>query len=117
MSLGGFPRLLTRPFRLLGYVIYYLNEVVQSNLRVAKDVLSFRSDFADGVINVHAPVDNDIQLMLLMNMITMTPGTISLYYDEVTHDLFIHLMYLDEEQELRRKIKDFYLPFVKEVWS
>lgn len=106
-----------RPFRLLGFILFYNKEIFMSNMRVAYDILSPVS-YAQEKITVLSlkALTSEIQVVVLMNLITMTPGTISLDYDSFQKKLRVHMMFRDEEQDLQQKINRIYVPFLKEVF-
>jgi len=82
----------------IGLILYFLKELVVSSLRVAKDVLKpGKLTMKSGVISVPLDVTTDFQITLLANMISLTPGTLSLDVSEDRKTLFIHAMYIDEQ--------------------
>ena len=44
--------------------------------------------------------------MLLANLVSLTPGTLSLEVSEDRRVLYIHAMFVDDRDALRRQIKD-----------
>lgn len=81
----------------LSLLFFYLTEVVQSNLRVAYDVLTPRHRMKPGIIAVKVEGMTDRQLFFMANLITMTPGTLGLKFSEDRATLYIHAMYIDGE--------------------
>ncbi len=104
-----------KPLRIVWFLLYYLKEILMSNFRVVKTALMLRPQFQDGVIKFEVDIENPVQLALLGNLLTMTPGTIFVDYDEMTKLLSVHLMFLDEKTDLIQKIHTIYIPFVKEI--
>jgi len=89
--------------RLLGF---FIKELLVANWAVTKLVLSPRRQVRAGIIAYPLELQNDILITLLANMITLTPGTLSV---EVTPDrrfLFIHILDIADTEEEKRKIKD-----------
>jgi len=90
----------------LGFTLFYIKEVIISNLRVAKDVLSPKPHLKPGIVGV--PVDDytDRQVWALASLLTMTPGTISIEVDEAQRVLYLHTLYTEPSaDELRAQIK------------
>jgi len=85
--------------RFLAFLPFYLKEVVLSNLRVAYDVLTPTHHMKPAIIALPISDLSDRQLMFLANLITMTPGTLSIDIADDRHTLFIHTMYLDSDPE------------------
>jgi len=48
----------------------------------------------------------DLEITVFANMITLTPGTLSLDLSEDRCLLYIHVMFLDDIDQTRRQIKD-----------
>ncbi len=90
----------------LGFLLFFMKELFVANLRVAYDVLTARHHMHPGVVAIPLDVESDLEITLLANLITLTPGTLSL---DVSHDrkvLYVHGMYIDNVQSFRRSIKD-----------
>lgn len=84
-------------------------------MRVAYDVIT-PEDLSDPcIIEIKVADLSQVQIVLLANLITFTPGTICADFDDNHKHLWVHLMYKDEVPELRAKLTKMYLPFVKGV--
>ena len=59
-----------------------------------------------GVVAIPLDAETDAEITLLANLITLTPGTLSLDVSDDRRVLYIHAMYVDDVEELRRSIKD-----------
>ena len=94
-----------KPQRFLEFLLYYVWEVVRSNLRVASDVLRRTPRISPGIVAVPLEPMTDRQLFLLTNLITMTPGTLSLDLAQDRRTLFVHTMYARQPDEVRDQIK------------
>ena len=90
----------------LAFAMFYLQELVRANLRVAADVVRPRHQLKPGVIAVPLDVKSDLELISLANLITMTPGTLSVDISTDRRVLYIHAMYVDDVEQLRREVKD-----------
>lgn len=85
---------------------YFLWELLLANLRVAYDVLTPRPHMRPGVIAIPLDARTDAEIAVLANLITLTPGTLSLDVSADRRTLYIHAMYLDDVDAARRKIKN-----------
>lgn len=92
--------------QVLGFVLFYLWELVLANLRVAHDVATPGFRMRPGVIAVPLDARTDGEITMLANLITMTPGTLSLDVSDDRSVLYVHVMYLGDPDEVRREIKD-----------
>ena len=94
-----------RVWHRIGFLLFYLWELLLSNLRVARDVMRPRSQARPAIVAI--PVDglNPAQITLLANLITMTPGTLSIDTSSDQSTLYIHAMFVDDVQALRDEIE------------
>jgi multicomponent Na+:H+ antiporter subunit E len=93
-------------FAALHFVTFFLYELVLSNLRVAWDVLTPKAYRRPGVVAVPLDAESDAEITLLANLVTLTPGSLSLDVSADRSCLYVHAMFVDEPDELRRDIKD-----------
>jgi multicomponent Na+:H+ antiporter subunit E len=89
--------------RLLGF---FLKELLVANWAVTKQVLSPRLTVRAGIIAYPLELQNDLLITLLANMITLTPGTLSVEVAPDRRFLFIHVLDIADIAEEKRKIKD-----------
>lgn len=98
--------------RALGFVGYYLWELVKSNAIIAYDVLTPTHHMKPGVIGIPIEAETDLEITALANLITMTPGTLSLDVSPDRKTLYVHAMYIHDPEQLRRDIKENFEPRV-----
>ena len=95
-----------------GFVGYYFWELVKSNAIIAYDVLTPTHHMKPGVIGIQIEAKTDLEITVLANLITMTPGTLSLDISPDRKTLYVHAMYIHDPEELRRYIKENFEPRV-----
>jgi multicomponent Na+:H+ antiporter subunit E len=106
----------TRKVRqVLGLLVFFLWNLILANLRVAYDVLTPGYNMRPGVIAIPLDARTDAEITLLANLITLTPGTLSLDVSASREELYIHAMYIDDPDEVRREIKNGFERRVLEV--
>ena len=103
----GTPHYLAKMVQVLELFVFVLWELILANLRVAYDVLTPGYRMQPGVVAIPLDARTDVEITLLANLITLTPGTLSLDVSSDRRVLYIHIMYLDNDDlaEVRRKIK------------
>ncbi|QSW99715.1 Na+/H+ antiporter subunit E [Haloterrigena alkaliphila] len=72
------------------YFATFAWEIVRANLDVAYRVLSPGMPIEPEVILVPLRVETDLAVTTIANSITLTPGTVTLDYDEETNALYVH---------------------------
>jgi multicomponent Na+:H+ antiporter subunit E len=98
-------KLLRKIPMLLRFAAFYVKELVLSNLRVAYDALTPTHYMSPAFVGIPLDVKTDFEILLLANLITMTPGTVSLDVSTDRRMLYLHAMYVTDPETLRRKIK------------
>lgn len=87
-------------------IFFFLKELFLSSIRVAIDVLKPSFKMKSGIVAIPLDVKTDFEITFLANMISLTPGTLSLDVSDDKKTLFIHSMYIDKDADtLRKEIK------------
>lgn len=99
------------------FVLFYIKEVCVANVSIAVDIVTPKSAASPGFIILPLGEMSNMQILLLTNLISMTPGTLSF---DLSHDrtrLLIHVMYLrDRPEELREHLLDNYVRPVRRLF-
>ena len=88
--------------RFLGFFLF---ELITANIQVAKMVLRPQLNIKPGIVAIPLDVRSDAEITLLSNLITLTPGSLSLELSHNQQILFVHGISVDDEQEFVQKIK------------
>ena len=96
----------TKPPKVFAFFLYYLWELLKSNVIIAADILTPTHYMKPGVVAIPIKAKTDLEITLLANLITMTPGTLSLDISEDRKILYIHAMYIHDIDALRADITD-----------
>ncbi|NLG74111.1 MAG: Na+/H+ antiporter subunit E [Chloroflexi bacterium] len=102
----GFPNYFVKIPQVISLLLYFLKELLTSNLRVAFDVLTPGYHMRPGIIAIPLDAKTDVEITLLANMITFTPGSVSLDVSNDRKVLYVYVMYIDDVEEARRRIKE-----------
>lgn len=92
--------------RLIGFVGYFLKELIMANLKVAFDIITPPWYMKPGVIAMPLKARTELEIAFVANLISLTPGTLSLDVSDDRRVLYIHAMFLDDERELRRNLAE-----------
>jgi multicomponent Na+:H+ antiporter subunit E len=92
--------------KLLSFLLYYLKELIVSNGVIAYDILTPNFQMTPGVIGIPLDARTNLEITVLANLITMTPGTLSLDISPDRKTLYIHAMYIRDPDALRADIKN-----------
>jgi multicomponent Na+:H+ antiporter subunit E len=97
------------------FLLFFIKELVYANLRIAITILSPKMRLRPGVVAVPLDLKSEGAITLLVNLITLTPGTLSLDVSTDRKMLYIHTIWLDDVAQFRHNIKQGYERRVKEV--
>ena len=102
----GSSRYLTKVPKVLTLTVVYLVNLVRANIRIAHDVLTPSHHMRPAVIAVPLRAESGLEITMLANLITMTPGSLSLDVSADGKTLYVHLVYCDDPDETRHEISE-----------
>jgi multicomponent Na+:H+ antiporter subunit E len=100
---GGYFR---RVFNWIKLLVLFLYELVVSSIYVAWDVLTPTQGSRPGIVAIPLRAQGEAEILLVTNLISLTPGTLSLDVTEDCNTLFVHAMFADDPDEIRRQIAE-----------
>ncbi|MCB0209445.1 MAG: Na+/H+ antiporter subunit E [Anaerolineae bacterium] len=92
-------------------------ELIRANLRVAYSVLAPFSSMRPGIVAVPLDLKSDLGITTLANMITLTPGTLSIDVSDDRKVVYVHGMHVDHLEDFKHEIKDGFERKVMEVFE
>ena len=101
--------------QVIGFLIFLLWELLKANLVVARYTVAPLKQMSPGIVGVPVEDMNDVELSILMNLITLTPGTLSLNVSESRDTLFIHFMHVEDDEQAIEDIQTGFARRVREV--
>jgi multicomponent Na+:H+ antiporter subunit E len=104
--LGGEGLRRVRLARVPGLLLFFLKELVVANLKVAATVLFPHGRLRPAIVAVPLRLDRDAEVSLLANLITLTPGTLSLDVSPDGRTLYVHTIAVAAADDLRRAIRE-----------
>jgi multicomponent Na+:H+ antiporter subunit E len=105
-SLYGPTGYFLRVIKLVKLMGTFIWELLVSNFRVLWDVITPSHFSSPAVIGVPLDVRSDFEIMVLANMISLTPGTLSLDVSADRSTLYVHVMFVDDVETARAQIKE-----------
>ncbi len=102
----GAPNYFRRIRQVISLVLFFFWELILSNLRVAYEVLTPGLQFQPGIVAIPLEAKTDAEITLLSNMITLTPGSLSLDVSGDRKVLYLYIMNIKDVEEARKSIKD-----------
>lgn len=100
----------------VGLAFVFIIELVLSAWRVAVIVMRPNLNLQPGIIAYPLTVDRDFEITMLANLITLTPGTLSVDVSEDRKTLYVHCIDVPDPQETIDYIKNAFERKILEVF-
>lgn len=97
------------------FVIFFLWEVILSNIRLTITILSPKMNLRPAVVAVPLDLKSEVGIVILSHMITLTPGTLSLDISSNRHTIYVHVYDLDDPDKFVDRIKSKFERRVREI--
>lgn len=107
---------LRQTLRWLRFIGFGFVEIVKSNIAVTKTILSPKLNLRPGIVAIPLDLQSDEGITTLANLITLTPGTVTLDVSADRKTLYIHALEVDDAEALRRATKVNFERRVQELW-
>ncbi|UTR14335.1 Na+/H+ antiporter subunit E [Salipaludibacillus sp. LMS25] len=99
-------------FKLL---VLFLYKLILSNIDMTKIVLSPNPDIQPGIIAVPTKLKTDWEVTLLANLISLTPGTLTMNFSKDGRTLFVHSIHVPDKEKAIAEIHDSFEKAIMEV--
>lgn len=106
----GLERTRFRPIATAHYAVYFLIQLVKSNLVVAWEIITPGSGINRAIIAVPMHTSSDAVITLIANSITLTPGTVTIDVGDretpqgLRRTLYVHVLHFKGIEAVRRQV-------------
>ena len=114
---GGPSGYYLRAYRVVKLALFFLYDLFVSSLQVAYDVLTPTDYSNPAILRMPLDVKSDIEILLVTNLISLTPGSLSLDVTPDRKTLIVHVMFADDPEEVIAGLKSGMERLVKEVFE
>jgi len=104
---GDRPRI--SPLHLAYFVGYVLVQLVRSNLFLAWEILTRKNTIHAGIIAVPMRTSSELAMLVMANVITLTPGTVTIEAEGSPAVLYVNVLHLNDVERVRddlRRLED-----------
>ena len=102
-------------YRWVKLLVLFHYELIVSSISVAWDVLTPRHRARPGIICVPLKASGEAEVLLVTNLISLTPGTLSLDVTEDCNTLVVHAMFADDPAKIAAQIENGMERWVREA--
>ncbi|RRJ83813.1 Na+/H+ antiporter subunit E [Aestuariirhabdus litorea] len=106
-----------KPWIAFLYVLRVVWDIIVSNFQVARQVLGPIGRLRPAFIAIPLDIEAEVAITILANTISLTPGTVSTDLSKDHRWLYVHVLNLEDEEELIRTIKQRYETPLKEIFG
>jgi len=87
----------TRIPKVIIFLLYFSKEIVKGSIKIAYDIATPKHFMRPGIIAVPLSCTTDLEITILANVITFTPGTMSLDVSTDRKVLYVYSVYISDE--------------------
>lgn len=94
-------------FSLIHLFFFFSGQLIKANLQVARLIFVPNSKICPAIVKIPVKIESPIGVFFFANMITLTPGTLSLHLDETENGrfLYVHILHTDDPDVEIERIK------------
>lgn len=96
--------LLALPLRIaraVSFIVFFVWELVAANAVVAWEVVTPHHYMRPAIVALPLRAKTDLEILLLSNLITLTPGTLTVEVSKDRSILYVHVLHLVTPQHMR----------------
>ena len=89
----------------LGFVVFYIGELVTSTLEVVRALFRDQTKLRPGIIAFRLEARTDLEIVLLNNLLSLTPGTLGVGLSADRMLLYVHIIDVPDPEAARERIR------------
>ena len=98
-------RPVAHPVKLLRFLLLVLLDIVRANIEVAQRILGPQASLRPGFVVVPLDLRDELALIMLASIISLTPGTVSADLSDDRRRLLLHCLDVDDPAALVAEVK------------
>ena len=106
-----------KTWQIIRFSGFFLWQLVLANLRVTYEIITPPHTMRPAVVAVPLDIKQPAAVTLLANLITLTPGTLSLDISPEGETLYVHAMHVEDANAFRKEIKTGFEQYIKEIFE
>ncbi|WP_430785117.1 Na+/H+ antiporter subunit E [Virgibacillus flavescens] len=106
---------LNRIVKVIKLILLFIKELITANIDIVKLVYKPKLDIEPGIFALPTKLKSNWEITLLANLISLTPGTLTVAISDDNTNLYIHAMHIDDIDESIAEIKESFEKAIMEV--
>lgn len=99
-------RILKKFVVLVKFIGFYFYDLIISGFSIAWDVVTVKSYSRPGIIEVPLDAKSDLEITIISNLITFSPGSMVIGLSDDRRVMRVHLMFLENPEAEIKQIKE-----------
>lgn len=96
-------------------ILIFIRELISSNISIVKLVYKRHPAYEPGIFELPIELKSDWEITLLANLISLTPGTLSMAVADDQSKIYVHAMDINEVEAAIKDIKNTFEKAIMEV--
>jgi len=93
------------PLHLAYFVVYVLVQLVRSNLFLAWEIITRHNTINAGIIAIPMRTSSKLTMLVMANVITLTPGTVTIEAKGSPAVLYVNVLHLNDVERVREELR------------
>ena len=98
-------RLLLKLYYIVTFILFYLSMLIKANLIIAYDILTPSLSINPSFIKVPLTLKSDFGMLLFSNLLSMTPGSLSIDITDDKKTMLVHVLYKSTEDNMLKEFE------------
>jgi multicomponent Na+:H+ antiporter subunit E len=110
-------KLFHKIIKIITFILFYIKEVMLANLKMAYLILSPNPRLQPAIICIPLEKVSEVEIILLVNLITMTPGSLSLDVSTDKKAVYVHVLDNTDPVTVKKSIEEGLQKKVRELFQ
>jgi multisubunit Na+/H+ antiporter MnhE subunit len=97
-------KIIDKIYQIISFILFYLYKLIQANFFIAWDILTPGMRVDPAIIRVPVTIKSDFGILLFSNLLSMTPGSLSLDISMDKKFLLVHVLYNQDSEKTLKEI-------------
>lgn len=98
-------RVVKKIWQILDFFFFYVLKIIQANFQLSYQIITPGLKMKPGILKIPVNLSHDQAILLLINLISMTPGTFTMDLSPDKKHILVHALILSDENKIRNEIK------------
>jgi multicomponent Na+:H+ antiporter subunit E len=93
---------LKKIYLIIEFIFYFMMKLIQSNFFIAYDILTPKMHSKPAFMEIPLKLKTDMGMLLFSNLLSMTPGTLSMDISRDKKKVLVHVLYYSTDELMQK---------------